>query len=90
MPLAKISGIAGIIWGLLVAIAGMLLSTILTSMMGRLYTGYQMMNLPVEGVASLIALPIAYGVTGFIAAYIGALVYNWIAKQFGGVKVDLV
>jgi hypothetical protein len=36
-----------------------------------------------------LALPVLYGVAGLIFGYLGALVYNLVAKYVGGIKVEL-
>lgn len=41
------------------------------------------------GMAAPIALPIIYGVLGLVSGYVGALLYNIIAKWVGGIKVEL-
>jgi hypothetical protein len=90
MSLATITGVLGALWGLLVAIAAIFIRTAFTSMMGRFYTIYtNMMPDLTLGVAALIVLPLMYGLTGFVASYIGALIYNAVAKKFGGVKLDI-
>ena len=40
------------------------------------------------GVGAIIALPIMYGIFGFIGGLIGAIVYNIAAKFTGGVAID--
>jgi hypothetical protein len=87
MSAARMAAIAGIIWGLAVGVL-MILNVGAEMYMGRLYRGYHTI-IPSIGVPEIIALPIAYGITGYIGAYIGALLYNLVAKQFGGIKVDL-
>jgi len=87
MSAAKVSAVLGIIFGLVVAI-GIMVGLGVQQYMGRFYTAYQT-YLPMTGYAMLVILPIAYGVTGFVGTYICVLLYNWVAKQVGGVKVDL-
>lgn len=87
MSAAKLAAIAGVIWGLIVG-ALILTGISIAPYLGRFYMAYQT-QLPMTGSAIIITLPIAYGVTGFISAYIGAMLYNFVAKQIGGVKVDL-
>lgn len=41
------------------------------------------------GVGAIIILPLVYGVMGFIAGIISALVYNFIASLAGGVELEL-
>ncbi len=90
MSAAKLTAVAGVLWGLAV---GILLQTNVNieDYMGRLYLGYQKLEmlLSMEGVYAVVYLPIAYGITGFVSAYIGALIYNFVADKIGGIKVDL-
>jgi len=41
------------------------------------------------GIIMMIALPIMYGLFGFIGGTIGALIYNVMAGIIGGVKFEL-
>jgi hypothetical protein len=43
---------------------------------------------PVLGVGAVIALPIFYGVLGFIGGVIGAALYNLFAAMVGGVEIQ--
>jgi hypothetical protein len=43
----------------------------------------------VIGIVMMIAIPIMYGILGFIMGVIGALVYNGAAGIVGGIKFDL-
>lgn len=45
--------------------------------------------LPVLGAASIIILPIFYGIIGFVAGVVGAFIYNLIARWIGGIEVTL-
>lgn len=40
------------------------------------------------GVGAVIALPIFYGVMGFVAGTVGAVLYNLFAGMVGGVEVE--
>ena len=40
------------------------------------------------GAAAIIALPIFYGILGFISSLIGAALYNLVAGWVGGVEID--
>ena len=39
--------------------------------------------------ATAILLPVFYGVFGFIAGAVGALIYNLLAKWLGGIQIEL-
>ncbi len=41
------------------------------------------------GIGFAIALPIAYGICGFIFSAIGCALYNWVAGMVGGIEVQL-
>ena len=85
---AKMFGLLGLLWGLLVAVAVTFFQTDFEQYMGRFYTVFKVV-LPTGGIFDLVALPVFYGLVGFVGAYIGAWLYNWIAKEMGGIKVDL-
>ncbi len=40
------------------------------------------------GVGFALAMPILYGVLGFVFAALGCLLYNWVAGWAGGIEVD--
>jgi hypothetical protein len=55
-----------------------------------MFRGFEMMGLgPAVGILGIIIFPIVYGISGFIAGYVFAWLYNWIAKKFGGIKLDI-
>jgi hypothetical protein len=41
------------------------------------------------GVGFALALPILYGVLGFVCTAIGCALYNWVAGMVGGIEVQL-
>ncbi len=41
------------------------------------------------GFALLIIIPILYGVIGFVVGALGAAIYNFVAKKFGGLEIEL-
>jgi len=43
----------------------------------------------VIGIVMMIAIPITYGILGFVMGAIGALIYNAVAGIVGGVKFEL-
>ena len=40
------------------------------------------------GAGAIIALPILYGIVGFILGYLSAVIYNWIANFIGGIELE--
>lgn len=82
--LAKVLAVNGLIIGLLVGIViaafGGLASQIAPG--GRMFA-------VAFGVLSIIIFPIAYAIAGFVGGAIMAVIYNFVAKRVGGVKVVL-
>ncbi len=71
--------IVGFVAGIFVAIIGSAVSTFTRP--GMFGTGF--------GIASIILLPVIYGIIGFIAGIIGAAIYNLVAKWVGGIEIEL-
>jgi len=44
---------------------------------------------PMLGAGAVVALPIVYGIMGFIAGAIGAVLYNVFAGMVGGVRIEV-
>ncbi len=88
MSAAKVAGVSGAIFGLVLAIAVTFVGLSIDQYMGRFYTMFGTM-MPMIGYVTLVALPVAYGLTGVIFGYVGSLIYNFVAKQMGGIKIDL-
>jgi hypothetical protein len=81
MSVAKFSGIYGLLIGL---IGGIFVAVI--SMIGT--TGPDLGALGfVFGFGAIIALPIFYGISGFIGGIISAFLFNIIAKMAGGIEM---
>lgn len=81
---AKIAGLFYVAFGLF---AGTIFS--LFSLLGFAGgTGAGIAGL-IFGIGSIIFLPIFYGVVGFIMTLATVLVYNWLAKKVGGIKIEL-
>jgi hypothetical protein len=75
--------IIGVIYGLVLIVFGAAISTL-----GR-DTAAGGVSTVVMGVVMMIAVPIFYGILGFISGAIGALIYNVVAGMIGGVKFEL-
>lgn len=41
------------------------------------------------GIGFALALPILYGLLGFVFTAIGCALYNWVARKVGGIEVSL-
>jgi hypothetical protein len=86
LSLAKISGTLYAIIGLIVG-ACISLVAMLGGFAGQ--TAESGMFGAAMGMAAIIALPIFYGLLGFISSLIGAALYNVIAGMVGGVEIDV-
>lgn len=86
LSLAKISGV---LYGLMGLLFGALLS--LFSLVGTAFT--QNNEAPfvgmLFGVGAIIALPLFYGILGFVMALIGAALYNLVAGFVGGMELEI-
>lgn len=89
VSLAKVNGIIGVIIGL---IAGILLA-VFGGLIGSFAPQAGGIGAPSIGaglgIASIIILPIMYGIGGFIGGLIGGWAYNLVAKWVGGIEIDL-
>ena len=83
---AKIAGVLYAILGLVFGIGFSLFSTLAAVALPNQNTG------PLGflfGAGAFIWMPLFYGVMGFVAALVGATLYNGLARLVGGVRVDL-
>jgi hypothetical protein len=82
---AKISGllnaIVGFLFGLLVAMVSLTGSAWAPDVPSGGWTR-------MFGAISVVVFPIAYGVIGFVVTFIGAAIYNGLAKLVGGVVIE--
>ncbi|HEY9737142.1 MAG TPA: hypothetical protein V6D06_12700 [Trichocoleus sp.] len=76
---AAVLAVAGIVFGLIFGIAGLLGSFSEGRFLGGL----------VLAIAATIGFPLAYGVLGFFSGYVGGLIYNLAANTIGGIKIAL-
>jgi hypothetical protein len=88
MSAAKIAAVGGVMWGVVVGISLTFFGVAFEVYTGRMYRVFVTM-FPMMGFAAIVFLPVMYGVSGFVGAYVGCLIYNWVAKTIGGVKIDL-
>ena len=84
LSLGKVLAVLYAIMGLLVALFLNLLPMPMSSMMHSPVAGG-----PLFGTGAIIALPIIYGVMGFIAGIIIALVFNIASGMIGGLEVEI-
>lgn len=86
---------AGKIAGLLYAMIGLLFGAVFSviGMAGATFASESGDGAPflgaLFGVGAIIVLPIFYGVLGFIAFAIGAVLYNVLAGMVGGLRVEV-
>lgn len=78
--------IVGVIYGLFIMIFGMAMSSLAPSSTDATAGGVSSV---IIGLGVMIGLPLFYGLMGFIAGAIGALIYNAVAGIVGGVKLEL-
>lgn len=90
---AKVQGIMGLVIGLIIGlIYGLII--ILYSLLGAGMVGGDAALAVggggvVIGIVMMIAIPIFYGVIGFIGGALGALVYNVFASLVGGIEMEV-
>jgi hypothetical protein len=78
--------IIGVIYGLIFIVLGASMSALAPG--GDAAAGG--ISTAVMGIVMMIAIPIMYGIFGFIGGAIAALIYNAMAGIIGGIQFDLV
>lgn len=88
MSFAKVAGVvyAGI--GLLIGALISLVSIGGSMFMPEGQSGIGMFG-ALFGVAAIVLMPIFYGVLGFVASFVGALIFNAAAGIAGGVEIEV-
>ncbi|MEZ0471960.1 hypothetical protein [Luteimonas salinilitoris] len=84
---AKISGIIAAAIGLIAALLFLLFGGLLGGMMGDQGGNGGLLAIG-GGVASLVILPVLYGIFGFIGGLIQAFIYNLAAGVVGGIRIE--
>ena len=88
ISVAKLYAVISAIFGLLDGLAIALLGTAVR----EFAQGYEMFGevsfLSQFGVLAVIIVPIVYAIIGFIVAFIGAWIYNLIARFIGPIEVE--
>jgi hypothetical protein len=86
ISVGKLAGILyaaiGLVIGVLVAFVGLIGGMAGTKEFGALAGG-------LVGIGAIIALPIFYGLLGFVVFMIGAWLYNVAAGFVGGIRIDV-
>ncbi len=83
LSVANVLGMMGVVWGLVIAILAIALGGLITSVLPGAGAAVGV------GIISIIVFPLTYGIVGFVAGVICALLYNIVAKRIGGIKIDL-
>lgn len=83
---AKIEGLMCALMGLVIAIIFLLIGGVVSAITGMRGEEFGMLG---GGIFMLIALPVFYGIMGFIAGAIGSYFYNLIAEKFGGLEIEI-
>ena len=94
LSLAKMQGllmfvmglIIGVIYGLIFMLFGAAMSSLAPRGEGQAMGGVSSI---VIGLILMIAIPVFYGIIGFIAGAIGGFIYNIAAGIVGGIELDL-
>ena len=93
LSVAKMYGllmfIFGLIFGVIYGLFFIIFGAAMSAMGGGRDATAGGVSTVVVGIVMMIAIPITYGVLGFIMGAIGALVYNALAGMIGGVKFEL-
>jgi len=85
LSFAKVTGILYALMGFIIGIIFSLVSMIGGAMMPHENGG--MMGM-IFGVGAIIALPIFYGILGFLTSLVGAVLYNVVAGWVGGIEIE--
>jgi len=72
-------GCVGVIAGVFYAVGGFLYELVT----GTLNSGTLL------AFGALIGMPLVFGAFGFLAGVIGAVLYNLVARRFGGIELDI-
>lgn len=84
----SVAMMVGAMYALIGVIAGLVFFTF--SLLGGLAGGAEMaVGGFLFGGMMLVALPVGYGLAGFVAGLVGGLIYNVAASFVGGVRMDL-
>ncbi len=88
LSVGKMYGAIAAAMGLLIGIFIALFSMVAGAGLGGLNEGMNPLFASMFGIGAVIALPIFYGCTGFVAGAVGAALYNAFAGMVGGVEIQ--
>ena len=90
---AKMQGVMGLVIGLIIGVIYGLIIIAYSLLGASILKGNSSLAVGgggvVVGIIAMIAIPIIYGIIGFIGGAIGALLYNLFAGMVGGVEIEV-
>ena len=88
LSIAKVAGLLYAILGLIVGAFMSLIFGAIGSLGMASHEAPPMVGM-LMGAGSIVMLPIFYGVVGFVASGLGAMIYNGLAGFVGGIEIDV-
>jgi len=79
----SLARVSGFLYGLLGLIGGLIVFVI---SLFSLATGH---GFAWFGLIAIILFPLGYGIMGLIFGYVGAWIYNFVAKKVGGIEIEV-
>jgi hypothetical protein len=93
LSVAKMQGVMGLVIGLIIGVIYGLIIIAYSLLGASILKGNSSLAVGgggvVVGIVAMIAIPIIYGIIGFIGGAIGALLYNLFAGMVGGVEIEV-
>jgi|SRR6476660_1263198 len=93
LSVAKMQGVMGLVIGLIIGVIYGLIIIAYSLLGASILKGNSSLAVGGGGVdvgiVAMIAIPIIYGIIGFIGGAIGALLYNLFAGMVGGVEIEV-
>ena len=93
LSVAKMQGVMGLVIGLIIGVIYGLIIIAYSLLGASILKGNSSLAVGgggvVVGIIAMIAIPIIYGIIGFIGGAIGALLYNLFAGMVGGVEIEV-
>jgi hypothetical protein len=93
LSVAKMQGVMGLVIGLIIGVIYGLIIIAYSLLGASILKGNSSLAVGgggvVVGIIAMIAIPIIYGIIGFIGGALGALLYNLFAGMVGGVEIEV-
>ena len=93
LSVAKMQGVMGLVIGLIIGVIYGLIIIAYSLLGASILKGNSSLAVGgggvVVGIVAMIAIPLIYGIVGFIGGAIGALLYNLFAGMVGGVEIEV-